>query len=225
MSKLLPIYFLQGSTVLEEALQVVNLEKGGQNQRTALNQGPHHYTACCGLIGCRHSSRGEVCHQKTNERRVRVSIRSRKGRSKRRRRRGEKREAFSECRRGCGMRFARIRTVSETHFSHLEVFLLSLEVGEGSSQFNDLITERRQLLFLGQFVHLRAYAANIPFENDIFVGKSGHGVAEADGKGTVNVRVESIAAFGLLLSSQDVGASRSIDLQYDSQKKGTVRGK
>lgn len=42
---------LQRTTILKEALEIVNLEKCGQDERTALDEGPHDDTAGGGLVG------------------------------------------------------------------------------------------------------------------------------------------------------------------------------
>lgn len=105
-----------------------------------------------------------------------------------------------------------LRTVSETHLSHLEVSLLSLEVGERRRELDDLVSQGRQLLLLSQLVQTSTRLGDVPLKGNILIRESRHLVAEADGKKSVDVGVESIASFRLSLTSQDVNSSGSIDL-------------
>ena len=90
--------------------------------------------------------------------------------------------------------------------------MLSLEVGERGRELDDLISEGSQLLLLGKLVQTSASLSNVPLKSDILIREGGHLVAEANREKAVDVGVESITSFRLLLTLQDVNSSRSIDL-------------
>lgn len=116
------------------------------------------------------------------------------------------------------------RTVAHSHFSHFQVFLFCLEVGKGRGKLNNLIAKRGQLFFLSKLVDASTGLGDIPVENDVLFGESGHLVAKTDREETIDVRVESIASLSLSLASEDVHTSRSIYLVIATfQKEVKVR--